>query len=376
MFQLSSEQSHVLALLQTNTYDQVREQTGWSRGKIYSLALRQGARKTEVRIRERAEERRRRQQETLAELMNSTSKADVLDFLDGIPDDSISAFITSPPYNLGKKYGDSASADTMRFTYYHGWLMQVISEIARTLMPGGVVCLNVGKTRDWEDKLMPLDVLIYENMRRAGLTFQSRVIWIVPHGLTPASRLADRYETVLIFSKRPQATFNPNAARTPQKQPDKRAFKGPNKGQLSGNPLGTHPADVWSDIGNVGDSHPDSLEGKHPAQFPVKLAKRCILLYTAAGDLICDPFSGSGTTAFAAVESGRNFIGADLFYEDLRERRLAKAKPDTFTLLSGVNDETVAVWQAEACRVEREAEATPTAQEECQILDQMVLFAA
>ncbi len=289
MLQLSSEQSHVLALLQTNTYDQVREQTGWSRGKIYSLALSQGARKTEVRIRERVEERRRRQQETLAELINSTSKADVLDFLDGLPDESISAFITSPPYNLGKKYGDSASADTMRFIYYHGWLMQVISEIARTLKLGGVVCLNVGKTRDWEDKLMPLDVLIYEDMRRAGLIFQSRIIWTVPHGLTPASRLADRYETVLIFSKGVQATFNPNAARTPQKQPDKRAFRGPNKGQLSGNPFGAHPTDVWSDIGNVGHNHPDSLEGTHPAQFPVKLAKRCILLYTVAGDLIRSP---------------------------------------------------------------------------------------
>ncbi len=56
--------------------------------------------------------------------MNSTAKADVLDFLDSLPDDSISAFVTSPPYNLGKKYGDSPSADTMRFTYYHGWLMQ------------------------------------------------------------------------------------------------------------------------------------------------------------------------------------------------------------------------------------------------------------
>jgi len=288
----------------------------------------------------------------------------------------VSTVVTSPPYNLGKSYGDSPSADNMRFIYYHGWLMQIISEIARTLKPGGVVCLNVSKTRDWEGSLMPIDVLIFEDMRRAGLTFQSRVVWTVPHGLTPAARLSDRYEVVLIFSKGEQAVFNPNAARTPQKQPGKRAFKGPNKGQLSGNPLGAHPSDVWSDIPNVGHNHPDTAEGKHPAQFPVKLAKRCILLYSKAGDLVCDPFSGSGSTAVAAVESGRNFVGADLFYEDLRDRRLAKAKLDTFTPLPGVNDETVAVWQAEARRVEIEAKTTPTAKEERRMLEQMALFTA
>lgn len=376
MLQLSQEQSNVLTLLQANTYDQVREKTGWSRGKIYQLALQVGARKTEIRIRERAEERRRRQHEALAEMINTTVKADVLDFLDGLPDNSISAFVSSPPYNLGKKYGDSPSADMMRFTYYHGWLMMVISEIARTLKPGGVLCLNVGKTRDWQGALIPLDVLIFEDMRRSGLTYQSRPFWTVPHGLTPSRRLAERYEPILVFSKGEQATFNPNAARTPQKQPGKRAFKGPNKGQLSGNPLGAHPTDVWSDIGNVGHNHPDSLEGKHPAQFPVALAKRCLLLYTRAGDLVCDPFSGSGSTAIAAVESGRNFVGADLFYEDLRERRLSKAKPDTLTPFPGVNDETVAVWKAEARRVDLQPETIPTAEAERQMLEQMALFAA
>ena len=191
-----------------------------------------------------------------------------------------------------------------------------------------------------------------------------------------SNRLADRYETVLLFSKGEQATFNPNSARSPQKNPGKRAFKGPNKGQLSGNPLGAHPTDVWSDISNVGHNHPEAAEGRHPAQFPVGLAKRCILLYTMAGDLVCDPFSGSGSTAVAALESGRNFVGADLFYGDLRSRRLTNAKPDTFTPLPGVNDKTVAVWQAEAHRVERSPEQPITPSEERQMLDQMALFAA
>lgn len=346
--------------------------TGWSRGRIYALALKTGARKTERRIQERHAERRRRQEETLEAMLNSTVKSDVLDFLDGLPDNSVAMHFTSPPYNLGKKYGDCASADTMRFTYFHGWLMQVISEMSRTLKPGGVVCLNVGKTRDWEDQLMPMDILLYEDLRRAGLTFQSRVVWTVSHGLTPKRRLADRYETILVFSKGDQASFNPNAARLAQKQPDKRAFKGPNRGQLSGHPYGAHPSDVWSDIPQVGHNHPDTKNGKHPAQFPVALAKRAVLLYTLAGDLVCDPFCGSGSTAVAAVQTGRAFVGADLFYEDLRASRLKEATRDEFTPLPGVTDESVAVWQAEARRVD--AAALPIApHEEAALMAQLEL---
>ncbi len=354
---LTEEQRKVLELLQSKTYEEVRAETGWSKGRIYELALRTGARKTENRIRERQEERRRRQLETLEALINTTAKADVLDFLDGIPDNSLAMHFTSPPYNVGKQYGDCPAADAMRFTYYHGWLMQVISEMSRTLKPGGVVCLNVGKTRDWEDRLMPLDVLLYEDLRRAGLTFQSRIIWTVAHGLTPKHRLAERHETVLVFSKGEMARFNPNACRGPQKQPGKRAFKGPNRGALSGNPLGAFPTDVWSDITQAKHNHPDRALGSHPAQFPVKLVKRAILLYTLPGEPVCDCFVGSGSTAVAAIETGRGFVGADLFYEDLRAKRIANAKPDSFTPLTGVTDESVAVWQAEARRVEHTAVA-------------------
>lgn len=352
---LNEEQRKVLELLKKDSYEEVRVKTGWSKGRIYELALRTGARKTEARIRERQEERRRRQLETLEALVNATVKADVLDFLDGIPDNSLAMHFTSPPYNVGKQYGDCPAADAMRFTYYHGWLMQVISEMSRTLKPGGVVCLNVGKTRDWEDRLMPLDVLLYEDLRRAGLTFQSRIIWTVAHGLTPKHRLAERHETVLVFSKGKVARFNPNACRVPQKQPGKRAFKGPNRGALSGNPLGAFPTDVWSDIAQAKHNHPDRALGNHPAQFPVKLVKRAILLYTLPGEPVCDCFVGSGSTAVAAVETGRGFVGADLFYEDLRAKRIANAKPDSFTPLTGVTDESVAVWQAEARRVAHEA---------------------
>lgn len=371
---LNTEERNVLALLGDNTYDQVREQTGWSRGRIYSLACKAGARKTEGRIRERHEERQKHQMETLAEMINTSCKADVLDFLDGIPDDSIACWITSPPYNLGKPYGNCIAADSMRHVYYHGWLCMVISELARTVKTGGVVALNVGKTRDEHDHLMPISHLIFDDLRRAGLTYQSEVIWEVPHGLTPKQRLAERHETVLIFSKGDQTTFNANAYRVPQKQPDKKAFKGPNRGKLSGHPLGAFPSDVWR-IPNVGHNHPDGKLGKHPAQFPVVLAKRLILLYTNAGDLVGDCFSGSGSTCVAAIETGRNHLGADLFYEDLRAKRIAAAKLDTFTPFTGVTDESVSVWQAEARRREHHVAKVPSAAEDLAMCEQLQIFA-
>lgn len=361
---IDDEERQVLDLLGTKNYAEVQRITGWSRGRIYRLALRTGARKTERRIRERQEERKQRQQEFLKSIIDSTAKADVLDFLDGLPDNSVDLHVTSIPYNLGKAYGDCPMTDTMRFTYFHGWIMQVISEMARTVRDGGVLFVNVGSTRDWEDRMMPLDVLLYEDFRRAGLTFQNRVVWTVPHGLTPKARLAGRYETCLVFSKGDTPTFNPTAARVPQKNPGKRAFKGANKGNLSGHPYGAFPSDVWNDIPTVRHNHPDRRFGAHPAQFPVGLAKRAIMLYTKPGGLVCDVFCGSGSSAVAAVESGRGFTGADLFYEDLRARRLAAASLDAFTPLPGVTDESVSVWQAEARRVEHTARPVSHEQEQ------------
>ena len=175
------------------------------------------------------------------------------------------------------------------------------------------------------------------------------MIWTIPPGLTPKGRLSERHETALVFSKGEAQVFNPTPARRPQKQPGKRAFKGPSKGKISSCYYGAHPSNVWSDIPNVRHGHPEKTG--HPAQFPLELARRAILIYTRAGDLIVDPFSGSGTTHVAAVQTGRTFTGCDLFYEDIRAKRLKKAFPDLVSRLPGVTDETVAVWNAEARRV-------------------------
>lgn len=347
----------ILADLQEMTYEECRLKHGVSRGTVYRIALKYGARKTEQRIKDRVRERRRRQEAFLQEMLGNTVQADVLDFLAEIPDDSISLTVTSCPYNLGIKYGDAAGADRMRHLYFLGWMTMVISEIARVTKPGGVTFLQVGSTKDDEGRVLPMDMLLFESLMKAGLDFQSRVIWTIPHGLTPKRRLAERHETALVFSKGPPAHFNANAARVPQKQPGKRAFKGPNKGKLSGHPLGAAPTDVW-DVGNVGHNHKE--KSGHPAQFPLELPTRAIQLYTMPGDdVVLDPFCGSGTTQEAALRLGRPFIGADLFYEDLRAKRLKDVGLDNVCRLPGVTEESLAVWQAEARRVDYAADGEP-----------------
>jgi DNA modification methylase len=346
---LDPVQRSVLQDLSILTYDQVEAKYGWSRGRIYNLAKRMNARKTEARIAERRAERERRQRDALEALINTTATADVLDYLDDIPNDCAQLVCTSVPYNIGKPYCAGASADSMRHVYYLGWLMQIMSEAARILRDGGTLFLQVGSTRDESDTLVPIDILIFDAIKRTGLIFQSRVAWVVGHGLTPKRRLSERYETALIFSKGEPAIFNPAPARTPQKQPGKRSFKGPNKGRLSGHPQGAWPSNVWN-IPNVGHNHPERTG--HPAQFPLELARRAVQLYTNPGDLVIDPFSGSGTTHVACIETHRSFSGCDLFYETIRDKRIAAANPDDVCSLPGISDQSAAIWQAEARRID------------------------
>ena len=346
---MTEDEAEIIKDLATMTYDEISKKTGYSRGKIYSIALKYGARKNETRIREKASERKRRQREMLEEMIDTTATADVLDYLDSIPDKSAQLVITSPPYNVSKSYGGNAAADNMHHVMYIGWITMILSEAARVLKEGGVLAFQIGSTRDHLDQIVPIDLLIHETIMKTGLSFQNRVIWQIPHGLTPKRRLAGRHETVLIYSKGSPAHFNVNSARVPQKQPDKRAFKGPSKGKLSGHPLGAHPGDVWQ-IPNIGANNGEKTG--HPAQMPEELCRRIIQLYTMPEDLVLDPFSGSGTTHKICVETDRKFSGCDLYYNDIRNIRLAKAGIANICPLPGVTEQSISVWQAEAVRVD------------------------
>ena len=111
------------------------------------------------------------------------------------------------------------------------------------------------------------------------------------------SDFLERYEVVLWFTKSNKYTFDLDPIRVPQKYPQKKHFKGPKKGELSGNPLGKNPSDIW-DIPNVKANHIEKTI--HPCQFPVELIERLVLSMTKENDWVFDPFMGVGSTAIAS----------------------------------------------------------------------------
>jgi len=199
----------------------------------------------------------------------------------------------------------------------------------RVLKPGGSICWQVGY-HIIESSTFPLDYFVYQIFTEKNhelshpILLRNRIIWTFGHGLNSTKRFSGRHESILWFTKGIHYTFDLDDVRIPQKYPGKRAYKGPNKGELSGNPLGKNPSDVW-DIPNVKAQHIEKTG--HPCQFPVALPQRLIKALTPVGGLVLDPFAGTGTSGVAAILEGRRFVGAEIQpqYYDIAVERLEAA---------------------------------------------------
>jgi adenine-specific DNA-methyltransferase len=230
----------------------------------------------------------------------------------------VQLFVTSPPYNIGKRYEKRRSFDEYLLDQE-----RVIAQCVERLTESGSVCWQVGNHVD-DGAIVPLDIALYPLFAKHGLVLRNRIVWHFEHGLHCSRRLSGRHETILWFT-RPgnDYTFDLDPIRVPQKYPGKRYYKGPKAGQFSANPLGKNPGDVWV-IPNVKHNHVEKTS--HPCQFPVELVERLILATTHPGDLVVDPYIGSGTTAVAALLHGRRVAGADIVGEFVRvaESRIAE----------------------------------------------------
>lgn len=233
----------------------------------------------------------------------SLFSGDCLDFLRTIPDDSIQLVVTSPPYNIGKEYEQDLDIEV-----YVSQQRKVVDECVRVLRPCGSICWQVGNFVD-KGEIIPLDVLLYPCFKDNGLHMRNRIVWQFGHGLHCSNRFSGRYETINWFTKSDRYTFNLDPVRVPQKYPGKKHFKGPKKGQYSGNPKGKNPSDVW-EIPNVKNNHVEKTD--HPCQFPIALVQRLILSLSNEGDWVLDPFLGAGSTVVAAVLNGRRGAGSEI----------------------------------------------------------------
>jgi adenine-specific DNA-methyltransferase len=242
-------------------------------------------------------------------------QGDVLERLKEMPNESVQLVVTSPPYNVGKEYESRLTQ-----AEYLAWQTEVITELERVLKDGGSLCWQVGNGIH-AGEVIPLDALFYPIIKATGLKLRNRIVWTFGHGLHARRRFSGRHESILWFTKGDGYLFNLDAVRVPSKYPLKKHFKGPKRGQVSSNPAGKNPGDVW-DIPNVKANHLEKTA--HPCQFPVGLAERLVLALTNEGDEVLDPYMGSGSSLIAAVKQGRFGIGIELFeeYVDIAQGRL------------------------------------------------------
>lgn len=257
--------------------------------------------------------------EARVRLVNGNS----LDVLSQLKPASVDLVLTSPPYNIGKDY-----ERVLPMQDYLSQQRAIIQQCVRALKPGGNICWQVGFTKSAQE-LVPLDVLLFPIFKEFDLQFANRIIWTFGHGMHAKKRFSGRHETILWFRKPGQEPYwDLDSVRVPQKYPGKRHYKGPRKGEYSGNLLGKNPGDVW-DIPNVKANH--SEKTAHQCQFPVGLAQRVIRAMSPKNGLVLDPFAGVATTMCAAVIEGRRSLGIEMSaqYHELGLQRVREALDGT-----------------------------------------------
>ncbi len=257
--------------------------------------------------------------ETLFDFINPNIEFEIINddcfsHLKRVENGRFDLILTSPPYNIGKSYETKTSIEK-----YLEKQEVIIKELVRTLSDRGNICWQVGNYVN-EGEVFPLDIFYYQLFKNLGLKLRNRIIWHFGHGLHASKRFSGRYETILWFSKSDDYIFNLDNVRIPAKYPGKRHFKGPKIGQLSGNPMGKNPSDIWEiverdwdsglwNIPNVKSNHPEKTV--HPCQFPIELVERCVLALSNENSWVLDPFAGVGSTIIGAIKNNRNATGIE-----------------------------------------------------------------
>ncbi len=225
---------------------------------------------------------------------------DVLEGLATLKDESVDLTLTSPPYNIGKEYEQQ-----LPLPVYLEWCKQWMCEIYRVTKPGGGFWLNLGylEVPD-KGRAVPISYLLWD---KSPFYFLQEVVWQYGAGVASKKAFSPRNEKWLWYVKDPaNYTFNLDAIRDPDvKYPNQKK-----NGKLKCNPLGKNPGDVWN-IPKVtsGTNRASKERMLHPAQFPLAVIERIILASSNEGELVLDPFVGSGSTLVAATLLNRQSLG-------------------------------------------------------------------
>lgn len=241
-----------------------------------------------------------------------------------VPDKSVDLIVTSPPYNIDINYGNKTSKgkivqskgikykDNLEEDEYREMLRKVFDECKRVLKDDGSIWVNI-KNRVIKDSIVPPFWIqeYFEDMYLKNL-----IVWNFDWGGSTNKRFAPRYEFVFWYTKDSKNyTFNLEDVKIPalNYRPDRY------KSQLK------NPSDVWR-IPMVSGNFQERTE--HPAQYPERLIERIVLAGSNEGDVVLDPFMGSGTSAVVAKKLGRQYVGYELQEEYLKmaNRRLKQVE--------------------------------------------------
>src|SRR3989304_6189446 len=239
-------------------------------------------------------------QDALDRIIHASSERMVL-----LPDHCIHLMITSPPYNVSKEYDEDFTLGE-----YRSLLRNVFAESYRVLVHGGRACGNIANVG--RKPYIPLHAFLVHDLLDLGFVMRGEIIWNKSSSAGPSTAwgswksasnptLRDVHEYILIFSK---GSFSRNV------------HSGRNT--ISRDEFLEFTKSIWD------FSAESARRVGHPAPFPLELPRRLIQLYSFKGDVVLDPFAGSGTTCIAARDAGRHFIGYEKNeeYVKLAEDRL------------------------------------------------------
>lgn len=240
---------------------------------------------------------------------------DCRELLKTIPDNSVTLVVTSPPYNIGKKYGKYS--DKISLEEWKELINDVTKEIYRVLKPNGSFFLNLSPIPLGNDKeILPLPYIGYDIMKDNNFKIRNIITWTFNNMQNCTNRLSGRYENIVWGVKDlNNYIFNLDEIRIPYiTKNDKRLVGG----------IGRNPTDVWY-FDRVNNMTKKKLDLTHPTIYPLPMIVRILKMSSNVGDTILDPFAGSGTSLVAAKILNRKAIGFELDtkYKNECERRLA-----------------------------------------------------
>ena len=258
--------------------------------------------------------------------INHIAHADCLDYLRQIPDESVDVTFADPPFNLKKKY--NSYWDSLEVSQYVDWCNQWLREMARVTKPSGSIFIHN----------IPKWLSYYTQALNEIADFRHWISWEAI-GTPLGKTLLPTHYGILFYAK-DYSHLKFYDVRYPHHRCRKcntlRKDYGGKKKRL--HPFGPLVSDVWTDLHRI---RHNKRRDRHPCQLPIPLMERVILMSTDEGDVVLDPFMGTGTTAVAAKRLGRNFMGTDI---DAKYVKIASDHVDVVQPTSKIGEAWVSLY--------------------------------